>query len=612
MDILYFLQTKALYVTYGHKAVGKTFLNHQVIKNALHRIKLLCWMFLVVGTCQAQQMKLSKQEKNWLFNALKELDKDYDAKEKMLTKKLGGYNYHTDATSGNYHDTRASLFYAKNLMDFGGKLNISKAIDIIESTIALQDTVSRSDSRGVWPYFKEEPLATKKSPVDYNWADFNAVTLLDIWMEHQDEIPVSLKPKMQKAILLAAQAIQKRNIGPSYTNIAIMGTYVTYMTAQLFEQKEMFQYAQNRLKNFYDFTIKRGGFEEYNSPTYTIVAIDELNRMQRHIKEPSALTMIDSLYALSWKMIARHYHKPTGQWVGPHSRTYSPVVNSIFSGILYSASEGKVGAPSFSGDVKMTHKIPSYLLHYFVTPQYPRTESDVFVTSTPQVKGTAYMTSKYAIATANRASMWNQRHPLLLYWGTNKTPQYCQLRLLHDFFDFSSASFYSVQDKNKVLAGINFVTNGGDKHLSIDRIKNGQFKASDLRLRFEFDAVTSISNLQLPTSILEPFTFVAGGLAFNIHPYKMEFGDFKGKWETGKDDKKAWIDFVIYSGDSKNFNLTEINSAVLVFTLTIDETVGSLPKNVAVTKKEGDQLEVQWGDLQLQLATKPSNQPPNL
>ena len=584
----------------------------QLTIDILLRIKLLFWMLLIVGSCCAQQNKLSKQERIWLLSSIKELDKNYDAKEKMLIKKLDGWNYHTDATSGNFHDTRASLFYAIKLMDYGGKKNVNKAIGIIESTIALQDTVSRSGTRGVWPYFKEEPLATKKSPVDYNWADFNAVSLLDIWMEHQDRIPESLKPKMENAILLAAQAIQRRNVGPSYTNIAIMGTYVTYMTAQLLDQKEMFQYAQNRLKNFYDYTVKRGGFEEYNSPTYTIVALDELNRMQRHIKEPSAVAMIDSLYALSWNMIARHYHKPTGQWVGPHSRAYSPVVDSTFQGLLYMASGGKVGTPVFTGDVKMRHQIPSYLLNYFLTPQYPRTESDVFIVSEPKVLGTAYMTSKYALATANRSSLWNQRHPMLLYWGADKKTNYCQLRFLHDFYDFSSASFYSAQDENKVLAGINFITNGGDKHISIDRMKDGRFKASDLRLRFEFNATTPITNLQLPTFILEPFSFLAGDLPFYIQPYELEFGDLKGKWETGSDSTKTWIDFVIYSGGSREFNLSEINSAVLGFAMAIDDKLKNNDKNVEVSKVGNDLLDVKWRNLQLQIATKPTAQPKNL
>ena len=66
------------------------------------------------------------------------------------------------------------------------------------------------------------------------------------------------------------------------------------------------------------------GFTEYNSPTYTIVALDELNRMQRHIVEPEAKRMIDELYEMGWEMIARHYHKPSGQWVGQIAALTAP------------------------------------------------------------------------------------------------------------------------------------------------------------------------------------------------------------------------------------------------------------------------------------------------
>lgn len=582
--------------------------------NLLLRVGLLLGGLIIAGMLRAQQTRFSQQEKNGLLRSIKELDKHYDPREKMLTAELKGWNYHTDASSGTYHDVRASLWYAVKLLDYGGAFYRKRAIDVIEHTIALQDTISGSRTRGVWPYYKEEPLAIKKSPVDYNWADFNAVSLIDIWMEHQRILPAALKKKMKQAILLAAQSIQRRNVGPSYTNIAIMGTYVTCVAARLFEQPELLQYARNRLKNFYDYTVKRGGFEEYNSPTYTMVALDELNRMQRHIKEPEAQKMIDSLYAMAWTMIARHYHKPTGQWAGPHSRAYSPVVDSGFLAVLYQATGGKAGAPaaSFSGDVKIRHKIPSYLLHYFINPVYPRTESDIFITSAPQVTGTAYMTSKYALATANRSSLWNQRHPMLLYWGAAKTPAYCQLRFLHDFYDFSAADFYSAQDKDRVLAGISFSINGGDKHISIDRLQNGRFKAKDLRLRFELDGRTSVEDLQLPKSVLDPFTFSAGGLQFYIHPYRLEFAGLKGRWETGRDDQHQWIDYVIYSGGQRDFDLSEINNAALGFAFAVDAPSESLDKKVTETKKEHDLLEVRWEGLQLQIRTRPAKQPPNL
>ncbi|MDP4189654.1 MAG: hypothetical protein Q8905_16515, partial [Bacteroidota bacterium] len=329
------------------------------------------------GNIQYEKVNLTPEEKKVVGDALKGMHEKYDPEGKMLTYTINGYNYHTDASSGEFHHVRSSFDYAVLLLDLGDKQYIQRAFDVIEKTITLQDQDTTSKSCGVWPYYMEEPLATKKSPIDFNWADFNAVSLLDVWMGHQDKIPADLKPKIKNALILAAKSIEKRNIGPGYTNIAIMGTYVTYMVSHLFDLPEMKKYANARLKRFYDYTLDKGGFSEYNSPTYTIVALDELSRMKSHIVEPVAKQQIDSLYSIGWEIIARHYHKPSGQWAGPHSRSYSTMVKPTFYAILKEGSNGKidVGIEGKRSDVKIKHQIPSHLMHYFLTPEYPRTES---------------------------------------------------------------------------------------------------------------------------------------------------------------------------------------------------------------------------------------------
>jgi hypothetical protein len=260
------------------------------------------------------------------------------------------------------------------MLDLGDEQYTQRAFDVIEKTITMQDQDTTSRTCGVWPYYMEEPLATKKSGIDYNWADFCGVSLLDVWMGHQDRIPEALKGKIKNALILAAKSIKKRNVTPSYTNIAIMGTYVTFMVSHLFDLQEMKDYAQNRLKNFYNYTIDKGGFSEYNSPTYSLCAINDLERMKRHIIDPEAKTMIDSLYNLEWNIMARHYHKPSGQWTGPHSRSYSSLISPLFHRLLKKASDGKIDEgldlsiqPGlyYSGDVdvKNMHQIPKYLLH---------------------------------------------------------------------------------------------------------------------------------------------------------------------------------------------------------------------------------------------------------
>ncbi|NEW85171.1 MAG: hypothetical protein GZ094_22790 [Mariniphaga sp.] len=61
-----------------------------------------------------------------------------------------------------------------------------------------------------------------------------------------------------------------------------------------------------------------------------------------------------------------------------------------------------------------------------------------------------------------------------------------QIRFLHDQSDYGAANIFCSQDSTNVLGAINFTTNGGDKHVNIDVIKNGIIKANDLRLIFEF------------------------------------------------------------------------------------------------------------------------------
>jgi hypothetical protein len=558
------------------------------------------------GFIKYEQVQLTPLEKQTLNESLNRSHKRYDPEGKMITATLHGYNYHTDAESGVFHDIRSSFWYAASLLDLGDKQYTQRAFDVIEKTISLQDQDPNSKSYGVWPYYMEEPLATKKAPIDYNWADFNAVTLLDVWMEHQEEIPAALKPTIKNSIILAAKAIQKRNVGPGYTNIAIMGTYVTYTVSHLFDLPEMEDYAQKRLKTFYDYTLDKGGFTEYNSPTYSIVALDELYHMKMHIMEPSAKQMIDSLYSIGWEMIARHYHQPTGQWAGPHSRSYGTLVGPSFYAMLKDGSNGKIvtGIDEKQGNMNIRHQIPEYLLHYFLSPGFPRTETDVFEKAEPQIIGTCYMTDKYALSTSNLSSLWIQRRPFLAYWGDVQNPKYLQVRFLHDDYDFTAVNFQSQQKENNVLAGISFATNGGDKHPYFDRLKDGKFKAKDLRLRFEFGNV-KIEDLTVPSSNNAVCSIKLNGIQFNFQLYETIFDQLKGHWEKGGNGRASWIDFVIYSGAEVDFNLSEMKQAVLGFTFSMGLQGAHSPTDKPEFSIIDGILNTKWNGLMLDIPVKP-------
>ena len=590
------------------------------------RVLGICFLLvgLMIVSCNSQQSyndgfikyeptRISDFDKKILLQNLQEMDKRYDPEGKMITQEIKGWNYHTDAMTGRFHEVRGSFSYAVALLDCGEKKYEQRAFDVIHKTISLQDTDPNSPSCGVWPYFEEEPLATKKSPIDYNWADFNAVSLLDIYMGHKDRLPKELLKEVENALIMAAKSVRKRNCGPGYTNIAIMGTYVTYVTSYLFDMPDMQEYANKRLKTFYDYTLEKGGFSEYNSPTYSIVAIDELNRMQRHIIEPGAKSMIDELYAKCWNIIARHYHKPSAQWAGPHSRSYRTLVAPSFYGILKEASAGKIdlGYDPERSDVKTKHHIPESLLSYFLDPKYPRTEVDVFEKEEPHVVGTTYLTDNYAIATSSRSSLWNQRRPLTAYWGQLNDAHYLQVRLLHEFYDFSTASIFTRQEKNNVLAAINFGTNGGDKHISIDRLKDGKFKAKDLRFRFEFGNCKEI-DVTLPLKDNDMFTVETNGGKMCLQMLQAKFDNLKGHWEQGGDGQNSWVDYVIYSGDEKDFDLMAVKEAVYAFALSFGIKSDNLVIRNAKSSMAGDVLHATWMGLSVEVPVKPDKNPRNL
>lgn len=586
----------------------------------LKAIIILSWMsfgFWQIAKAQSNQQIqfqpaiLSLEEKGLLSKSLESVHPNYDSAAKMVLTNLNGYNYHTDATTGRYHQVRASFSYAIDLLDVGDVKYQQRAFDILEKCISIQDTLSGSNTRGIWGYYLEEPLATKKSPPDFNWADFNGVTLLEVWMGHQSNIPERLKPLIQRSLILAAQSIQKRDITLSYTNIAIMGTYVTYMVSHLFQLPEMKTYSETRLKRFYDFTMSKGGFTEYNSPAYTIIAIDELSRMKAHFSDASAKKMVDQLYEMGWKTIAQHYHFATGQWVGPHSRSYSTLLNKSFYDLIFRASQGSIKLKPNVQFVynRVKHSIPLNLYPYFTSANYPLVIKDLFENGSPQIIGTSYMTNSYSLSTANRSSLWNQRRPFLAYWGTVENPKYLQVRFLHDFYDFSSASFYSQQKDNQVLAGINLNLAAGDKHISIDRITNGKFRAKDLRIRFEFGKQKSAP---IPSKKGEGMEILLDAVKMNLNLYRADFNNEKGYWETGLDLNGAWMDYVIYKGEEKEFELPTIQSAFWGFSFFIGNPNDQLPNMQPKFELRNNQHFVIWQGLELNMVSSLLPLPQNL
>ena len=206
--------------------------------------------------------------------------------------------------------------------------------------------------------------------------------------------------------------------------------------------------------------------------------------------------VIDRLHQRIWLHLGSHWHAPTRQLAGPMSRCYqtdigSPLwIQKAVGGAIPFASleEIKARRVSIPGEIAtLDYECPKNVLSLFLQTPSAHQHRELF---TGTVVGTTWLTPIFCLGSANQSDFWVQRRPLLAYWGGDARPaHYLQLRVMHDDYDFASALFYSVQDKENVAGAINFRTPGGDKHPSLDPVKDGAFAASRIAVHCELAGV---------------------------------------------------------------------------------------------------------------------------
>ena len=96
-----------------------------------------------------------------------------------------------------------------------------------------------------------------------------------------------------------------------------MGAYVTLAAGQFMNWPDMFAYGKSIFHKFYDTTRANSNtFAEYNSSTYTVVAIEDLTRIFNEISDPEVHVWAEAMLDVGWGTAAQYFHAPTRQWCG--------------------------------------------------------------------------------------------------------------------------------------------------------------------------------------------------------------------------------------------------------------------------------------------------------
>lgn len=496
-------------------------------------------------------------------------DDHFDEQQHMLEVEFRSPGYHSKIPSGVLvHPTRESLYYAIALLKRNQKGDVPRAHQIIGKVLPFQETQQSSPAYGVWPWVTEEPLDQMGS-VDLNWADFCGSAIAQLLVDHSDQLSSPLRQEMKTSLRHAAKAIQRRDVQPGYTNIAILGGGVCAIAGEQLNDKQLLDYGQRRLENIVRYTDTIDGFTEYNSPTYGKVVIGESERILQLAKSKRVRSAAESLRTSAWQMIGESFHPATQQWAGPHSRTSSLHLSHTMVEFLNARIEADDNFtiephPNSYRERPRGYAVvtpipcPAKWLKQIKDPvaknlQLRRT----FILkrgSTPATVGTTWFSGPACLGSVSLSSFWTQRKPVVAYWKTDQDPAVAfRIRFLHDGSDFSSMGLRTSQDRNRVLCAFHSLQRRGDWHRTLDRPADGVFQAKDLRLRLELNG-TGVSAHKLADG---KFALRAGNHEMIVYPAESDFAGKAVDWVVKNEPGTAAIEAVCYSGESKDFNFSK-------------------------------------------------------
>lgn len=362
-------------------------------------------------------------------------DRHFDPAAGLLRLPMTGYRNvhaeHLDETPR--HPVRESLSYALVLLELAERSRQGRAETILERVLSLQDSADpAAKTFGLWPYFLEEPVSSWPRP-DFNWADFNGMTLLLVWHRHQRRLAPELAARLLAALRRAARCIRRRNVDLNYTNIAIKGTFVTLSTAEITRDEALLAYALDRLERLRDTVAATGAFAEYNSPTYAAVSLAGLHAIATYVESPRARGPLAPLLARFWAEISGRFHPGLRELAGPHSRAYRPSLAAspgLFGALVEKATRGAVAFPALEErdplgalaacvlQVDAPPAVAALLSAPITAPRRIVTRSHARPEEAPRTQ-TTLLAPGFCLGSVSFQDGWEQRHNLIAYWESH-------------------------------------------------------------------------------------------------------------------------------------------------------------------------------------------------
>ncbi|MDR1479257.1 MAG: hypothetical protein LBJ00_09975 [Planctomycetaceae bacterium] len=575
---------------------------HSRLKSIIFTGFIIFLVYVFCGSVLWSAGKVFVSERDQLIlNIIKRHDDEIDPSNGFP---WGSHNspkgYHSNFDKGTrVHPTRAAMDRAMLLLASPKREHHVEGNKVLERVLELQDCDPNSKTFGIWSWYAEESLS-EMATVDYNWADFQGAVLVIILHDFAHRLEADVRARAERSLEYCCRAIIKRNVGAAYTNIAITGATVTAAAGEILGNEKFLEFGRLRILRSLNHFRDSGAFNEYNSPAYSPVVIEELERMLYVVSDIECRNAAKELLSGAWSMLAIRYHPMTGELAGPHSRSYADRLSvKVRSMIL-----ARLG--DWGNDYKLTQsaaelsvlvpkrQIDERLRKYFLEiPSKPREVKNLFIKSRPafNVIGTTWMDTTSTIGTASYHTFWEQSRGLIAYWtidednknndnitsnkrnnnlsakkSTNKTVAVFRLRFKRNGNDFASAWGRHYQKDNKILSALGLLVDQGSMHPSMDRSVGGVFRAESFEVEYHLDGFGS----RVKRLSEFCYEFSAGSVRVIVHTTpESKFDGEPIHWRTSSNVTSATLTGVCYSGVEREFVFSQLRDTRIILGLEL-------------------------------------------
>jgi hypothetical protein len=353
--------------------------------------------------------------------------------ERRFDPTLNLVRYQTEL--GTWHDPRDSLWYALSLLLDG---EIETAERVIRQIIGMQESQQGHPHHGNFRWLFEDEVVT-----DLNAVEFLLEGLVHILLRVADRLSDETKHEVFDRMRLAFEEVDRLDVHWTYTNIYLLDAMNSILGGEILSDARIEERGVLRLRRWAERTKANGAPHEFNSPTYSAVQINALAALGQFARDAGARSLALEMEQFLWRHVACHFHAPTLQLAGPHSRAYRHDVTGapgLLKVLLYRllgeprllAQTPYYSGPGREGDVLVAlteyHSPPDALAMFGQTET--REVRDV---PSPEMgmETTTYLTPEFALGTMSYPygvgeppEPWPQHNSCILYYTRSGEPRY--------------------------------------------------------------------------------------------------------------------------------------------------------------------------------------------